>query len=218
MKKILLLLTTLFFISCQIQYDGGSKFIVQTKVVDKNGTPIPEVPVSVRVSSGGLSDEISLSETNKDGFATLLFPPPENEGATISISYFPDYYNDATSIYYAKEIDQLKKTDFSDYLYDTGIVILLKEADVTEFTVLKEQINQSNQITAFSTDAVSTESIPSSFSELNYYFPISIKVLKNHTFTVNYSITNYSTSPQTVTNYSEQVTAGNVPFSYTIVY
>lgn len=105
MKKILLIITTLLLISCQIQYDGESKFIVQTKVVDKNGNPIPGVPISVRVSNGILSDEISLSDTNADGRATLLFPPPESEGATISISYYPDYYEATSSVFYAKEID-----------------------------------------------------------------------------------------------------------------
>ena len=218
MKKVLLIFTLMLLFSCQIQYDGGSKYIVQTKVVDKNGNALPEIPISVSVYLSGLSDEISIGETDKDGIVTLLFPPPEGDEAIISISYLPYNYNSEPSLYFPKEIDQLKKADFKDYIYNTGAVILLKKEDVIEFTVLRQQINQNNQITSFSTNAISTGGTINVNSDLSYYFPLSLLVLKNQTFSISYSITNYNDSPPSVTNYSQELTIGTEPSSYTIVY
>ena len=112
MKKLLLAFTFLMFFSCQIQYDGESKYIVKTKIVDIDGNPIANIPVNVRVSVLGLSDEICFSHSDLNGTALMMFPPPESDEAEFSIGFNTNLPTYEPPGYRAKTIYNIKKLNF----------------------------------------------------------------------------------------------------------
>lgn len=218
MKKLLLLFPLLLIFSCQIQYDGESKYIVKTKIVDSSGNPIKDIPIDVNVSVSNLSDNISFGKSNSEGLATLMFPPPESDDANFSVSYNTNLINVAPTGYLGKTIGNLKKSDFKDFLFNTGTIVLLKQEEVVVFKVTATQVNPNTQITAFSTNAIKADDSINFDTPENIFFPLSLLVLKNQTFTISYSVTDYSTSPNSVTSYTEEIIVGTQPSEFNISY
>jgi hypothetical protein len=89
MKKIALFLLFAFY-SCGISYDGETRLISEINLTDSDGQAISGKPVSVRVSSNGVSDGISDGFTNANGKLILIFPAPNDADATINIDIFSD--------------------------------------------------------------------------------------------------------------------------------
>lgn len=218
MKKILLLVLSIVLASCQIEYDGTSKYVVKTKIIDAKGAPIEGVRVIVTVSAGSLADDIAIGTTDKDGLATLLFPPPVNETSMLAITFQNTILNGQSSVYLTKTINNLQKSDFEDYIFDTGEIVLLKETEVTECLISATLSNSNSKITSFSTNAILAGDSINFNNSQNIWLPLSLVVLKNQTFTIAYSITNYGTTPPNVVSYTHDITVGEEPVSYNIAH
>ena len=218
MKKSLLAFTFLLLFSCQIQYDGESKYIVKTRIVDIDGNPLANIPLSVRVFVSGLSDEISFSNSDLNGTAIMIFPPPESDEAKFSISFNTNLLNFEPSGYLAKTIYNIQKSNFDNYLFDTGTILLYKIDEVTICTILKVQVSENTQITSFSTTAITADTDVNFEAPENIWFPISFWVPKNQSFTISYSVTDYNNSPPVITDYTTEIAAETEPLTYTITY
>jgi len=218
MKKLLAIFTLFLLTSCQIEYEGAAKYVVKTKVIDKDGNPVADVPVNVVVSLGNLSDEITFGKTDQNGEVVLMFPPPVSDKAVFSISYDQNYSSFEPAIYFGKTIYNLKHSDFRNYLFNTGIIILYKNAELTQLKITKVQTSENTQITSLSTTAIIAESDLNLDSPEEIWFPYYFTVLKNQTFLINYTVTNYAVSPATTTEFSEEVSVGTTPLDYTITY
>lgn len=219
-KKILLLFIVLVSISCQIEYDGASKYIVKTKIIDSNGNPIADVPVDVNISVGNLSDKISFTTSDAKGNGLLMFPPPKSSETEFSISYNVSDYDETNNIpsYFSKSIYSIKKSDFVDYIFDAGTIMLFKNEEITKFTISKEKVTQNTALANISTTLILVEHSENynTPEETDYSYPV--YVIKNQNFTLNYTVIDYSFSPPISTLYTDQLTVGNEPLNYTIFY
>lgn len=208
MKKILYLFTLFTLLSCEIQYDGKYRLIAKTTVVDESGNPIKDIRVDVNAGN----DNISYTSTNNDGVSLQIFPPRRTEG-TFSIIINPD-----SEIYQSKTISNIKQSDFQDYIFDLGTVTLIKNENIATFMIDLNQINQNKRIENLSINAISPEETVF-YNEIpeDYYYPETYyRVLKNQTFTLFYSVRDISTSPSTLTEYTENITIGAEDLTHVI--
>ena len=213
MKRITLLLLPLILFSCSIEYDGKTRFIVEGKVVDSDGNPMKDIDIEItRGESHG--DLISYSTTDEGGHSLLMFPPPKNTRSTLAISIKP---NDS---FLEKRLINIEKADFTDFVFDFGTVTLFKVEETTTFEVELQKINENTRIDDVTIDALTVEesvNFEESEEDLEYYETY-FRVLKNQNFVLYYTVTDFSTNPATITDYTVDLSVGTEPLTYTINY
>lgn len=123
MKKITLLLLFLALTSCGISYDGETRLILETKVLDRNGNFLSGIETKVRASNGSDEDLISSGFSNSYGNTFLTFTKPINASIDISFSNEQSGY-DVRSFY------DIKPENFDNYKLIMDEVILLKTDDI----------------------------------------------------------------------------------------
>lgn len=214
MKKVLYLCILFLLFSCEVQYDGATRLIIKTTIIDENGNPIKDILIDVDAENDNMSDNISYTYTDENGFSFQVFPPLKRQG-TFNIHINPD-----RKTYQSKMIRNIKESDFQDLIFDLGTVTLIKNENIVDFKVQLNRINENNSIENIKINAI----VPEEFIdyhgilEENYYPETYFRVLKNQNFTVFYSIRDYSTNPATLTNHSIDVAVENESVTYQLEY
>jgi hypothetical protein len=216
MKILLTIALIISLTTCEndIVYDGQTRFMVESKIVDKDGKPISNLPVTIDFSSGYSGDQISQSLTNKSGTAIQFFPFPVNDIAKAAINigentnYIPLYnYN-------------IRKSNFLDYKLSFQNIVLYKVDEIAE---LKLIFNQISTKTAIRNIKVEGEIVTNSYdfnvgtsnewsSNFNY------TVVKNQTLILKYSIVDNSQPSVIITDFVKEIVVQNDPIDYTITY
>ncbi|WP_396157259.1 hypothetical protein [Flavobacterium sp.] len=212
MKKIFLFCILISFFSCSdIQYDGEKRLVFKTTIRNANNEPLPNsyVEVSVGVNQ---DDLISKGNTNQNGEITLIFPSPQSN-TRINLKI----YNEETG-YMPKEIFNIKKTDFINYLFEFQNARLLKNEEVVPLNLSYNQTNINNSVRKVSIVGIyhlNTEFYnfdPESFSEL----PNQILIKKNQSFQLR--VTVYNSINNSETTSSVNLSIVNDAVNYTINY
>ncbi|MFD1605747.1 hypothetical protein ACFSJW_04025 [Flavobacterium artemisiae] len=231
MKKTLLLLLTLFTIySCDIQYDGETRIVVQGQVVDKDNNPIADKRIEINTHSSSDyvgSDLISFTNTDSEGKFTLIFPSPKSDEidivTTINGSYEIDYQNiqTPTSGYQSKSIRATKR-NFANYKLDFNKIVLYKSEEITELEVALNQTSNNKQITDIHIEGNSAENfidLKKEDENKNQYLKTLFDVAKNQNLKLSYSIRDFSNPANVVISQHEAiVTINSEKVIHTITY
>lgn len=232
MKKTLLLLLTLFtFYSCDIQYDGETRIVVQGQVVDKDNNPISDKKVEINAHSGDTfnpSNFISSTNTDAEGKFTLIFPAPKSDEIDIVttingyyyVAYKPNLSIDPTSGYVSKTISALKK-NFINYKLDLNKIVLYKREEITDLNIELNQTNSYNRVTQIYLEGPNAES----YIDLNFdkekdeWGQTHFSVVKNQNITLHYKVANYSNPTKVVyTEHQTTITINSEKVTHTITY
>ena len=185
MKKITLLLF-LIFISCDITYDGETRLISETNVIDRNGDPLSGIEVSIRASNGFDSHYVSKGVSDAKGNTTLVFLKPEASDLEISFSNEESGY-EALSY-------NIKITDFDNYKHLLNEVILLKSNDVTFLEI--HFLNTSNEnilVEDYNIEGLVYRDYFMDEEFNDYYSNLFFRVAKNQLIQLHYTLRNFST-------------------------
>ncbi|MEN2412504.1 hypothetical protein [Flavobacterium mesophilum] len=212
-KLLLFFFTILICYSCEIQYDGGTRLVVEGQLVSRNGNPIPNKRIEITNYSDGTytpSDLISFTKTDSEGKFRMIFPAPKGDDITITTELngynFDDEYStlNNTTGFQNKRIDALRK-NFTNYKLDLNKVTLFKNEEITELQIILNKTSTNKQITALHVDGIAAED----YIDLNYKnenqqnLQTQFSVIKNQNITLSYTIADYSDPTKVVTTNHE---------------
>lgn len=225
MKQLLLLFLTVFiFSSCDIQYDGGTRLVVQGQLVDRTKNPIPNKRIEINTSTGGeafsSNDLISFTTTDSEGKFTMVFPAPKNEGIIINTTINGLYPNDNDSaLYQYKSIDALKK-NFTNYKLNLDQIVLYRSDEITTLEILFNKTTANKQVTALNVQGIQSDDfIDLNSNNENHYFETHFSVIRNQDVKISYTITDYSNPGKaTTTNHEAVVTINTEKVIHVITY
>ena len=209
MKKITLLLF-LIFISCDISYDGETRLVSETNVMDRNGNPLSGIEVMINVSNGYDSHLASNGVSDANGNTVLVFPKPENSEFEISFSnqefgYEPLSYRN------------IHISDFNNYKHKLNDVILLKSNDIVLLEI--NFLNTSNgniRVEDYKIEGLFYRDPYMDDNAYQYYRELDFKVAKNQIIQFHYTLINLSTMIKT--EYTTPIIIENQTISTTINY
>lgn len=219
MRKIIFLLFILFTCySCEIQYDGETRLVVQGQLVDRNSNPIPNKRIEINNFSDGTytpSDLISYTKTDSEGKFLMIFPAPKGEDIEIiTILNGYNFDDDYATLNYAtgfqnKSISALKK-NFKNYKLDLNQVTLYKNDEITQLEIVLNKTSTTKQIRTIHAEGLQAND----FTDLNYknenhYLETHFNVVKNQNVHLSYTIEDYSDPTKVVTTNHEAVIAVN---------
>jgi len=212
MRKIAMLLVLSVLYSCGIEYDGETRLVVEADVVDTDGNPLANKAVSVIVSDGEYSDEISIGKTDPNGKAVLIFPSPKNDSTKVHVKLLAD------ALHQEKEYLNISLSDFENYQLSLPQAMLFRQDQITTLNIELEQINVSNHLNSYEIDGTTPE------YQVNYATPQDqtynnahlFHYLKNQTVTLLYSVRNVDT--MIITEHSVEIVIAELPVTYTIIY
>jgi 5-hydroxyisourate hydrolase-like protein (transthyretin family) len=211
MKKLLSLLNLLSLCACAIDYDGETRLVFETRVTDSQGNPKANLPVSVQINDGELSDIISNGNTNANGKIVLIFPAPSNIDADIS-------FNIGNVSPYMMSLYNFKRADFVDYKIGIDNYVLYNEDEITDLNVELQQTNPNTQITEIHIEGdVGNEWFyRNQFGETSLQYQTRFTVLRNSNVQLTYTVAdNTGANAQTFT---VPLTIGDSAVFYTINY
>ncbi len=218
MFRILSFLSVLFLlISCDITYDGETRLVTKARFVDSNNNPIANMPVGIDVgtSSYGGGDNVTDASTNANGEATMVLLKPTN---STYISYIINNYSDT---YHLNEI-LFTQNNFVNYVLNLNTIILYKHSELVDletiFTKTSTTHKELKNIKLEGSISYSVIDLVNGNNINDYYTPDKYKVLKNQTMVLKYTIIDYSTTPSTITNHTENVVIVNDSVIYTVIY
>ncbi|WP_426485594.1 hypothetical protein [Flavobacterium sp. 2] len=219
MRKILFLFFILFTsYSCEIQYDGETRLVVQGQLVDRNSNPIPNKRVEINNFSDGTytpSDLISYTKTDSEGKFLMIFPAPKGEDiAIITTLNGYNFDDDYATLNYAtgfqnKSITALKK-NFKNYKLDLNQVTLYKNDEITQLQIQLNKTSTNKTVTALDVQGI----LSKDFTDLNYknenhYLETNFNVIKNQNVRLSYTIADYSDPTKVVTTNHETIISIN---------
>lgn len=230
MKKILLLLLTLFTLySCDIQYDGETRIVVQGQLVDKDKNPISNKRVQINTYSGegygSSSDLISYGDTDAEGKFTLIFPAPKSDEVDIVTSINDSQYIDYSSSqnpvsdYQSKAI-RASNRNFINYKLEFNQIVLYKNDEITQLEIALNRISNTKQITEIHVEGNLAENIIDLTGKIeNDYIKTLFDVAKNQNLKISYTIRDYS-NPANITSTKQEavVTINSEKVIHTITY
>jgi hypothetical protein len=230
MKKNLLLLLTLFTLySCDIQYDGETRIVVQGQLVDKDKNPISNKRVQISTYSGegygSNSDLISYGDTDTEGKFTLIFPAPKSDEVDIVTSINGSQYIDYSSSqnpvsdYQSKVIRALNR-NFINYKLEFNQIVLYKNDEITQLEIALNRISNTKQITEIHVEGNLAETIIDLTSKIeNDYIKTLFDVAKNQNLKLSYTIRDYS-NPANITSTKQEaiITINSEKVIHTITY
>ncbi|MHC0440442.1 hypothetical protein [Flavobacterium sp. 3-210] len=215
MRKILFLFFILFTCySFEIQYDGGTRLVVQGQLVDRNSNPIPNKRIEINNFSDGTytpSDLISYTKTDSEGKFLMAFPAPKGEEIAIITELngynFADDYS--TMGYQYKSISTLKK-NFINYKLDLNQITLYKNDEITQLEIQLNKTSTNKIVTALDVQGVlSKDFIDLNYKNENHYLETNFYVVKNQNVHLSYTIADYSDPTKMVTTNHET----NIPIN-----
>jgi len=224
-KKFLpLLLICSLLTSCGIEYDGTTKIIFEGTVTNENGTPLPNIPVAIKVTDGDYSDMSGRATTDAEGHYHVVTPGAEEEVRYLLQINYTGYdqvpANAYTTTTYYNIIPQL----INDYLINFNDTAIYTGNTPVTFSVSLNNASGSNLdvIKVNVLGLVKDEGIDYNFAtpplgstSINFYgydyFPGSYAVAQNQQLIVKYMLSDGSVHQETVNVGAEDIT-------YTITY
>lgn len=180
MKKISLLLLSIIFLSCSIEYDGETKLITKGRVVNAQNEPIANISVSVYNeiigSSGGFifpgqpseNIEIAKTTTNANGEFLLIYPKPKNQDQTVVTINEKE-----TNGIQIKKFSAISDSNFEDYTLDFENIKLYQNSELVDLNIELNQVNYGKRLIEFKIIGEDgTKEVlmnPFLFSEVDYY-------------------------------------------------
>ncbi|TDP03427.1 hypothetical protein [Flavobacterium sp. 245] len=220
MKKILLLFFTLLLCySCEIQYDGETRIVVQGQLIDKNNNPVSNKKIEITTSTGGTfgtSDLISYTNSDADGRFTLIFPAPKNDSISIITSINEFQNNELQS----KAINALKK-NFRNYKLDLNQIVLYETKDITQLDFILNKTTNNKEIRDIQIEGLQSDSYIDLNAKKNISHVINthFDVIKNQNINLSYTIVDYSDPTKPVsTNYKAVIAVNSEKAIHTITY
>lgn len=220
MKKIIILIClVLTFSSCEIQYDGETRIVVEGQLIDKDGNSLSNKKIEINALGDGYiaTDLISYTNTDQNGKFSLAFPSPKTDNLLmISINE-----NEKNELQY-KQIIALKK-NFKNYKLNLNQVILYQETAITQLQLILKNTTTSKQLTDIKIEGL----------QANYYTDLNpiiatgnytpppqtvFDVLKNQNITLSYTVIDYSGSTAVITKYNENITINTEKVTHIITY
>lgn len=211
MKKILLLFT-LFFISCGIPYDGDTIVTVDLNLVDANNIPIENQNVTIYSYDGsvGTNNAGYTKRTDAYGFVNFkMFQPAHDFDVLIdeNLDFLP------------VRLIQFNKNNFDDYNLNIGTIRLFKLDDLTQLSITTNQTSGNKILQKIEVDAIKYEAIINLNSIIDASqqdIQTAFELKKNQNFILKYTIKNLINN--TTEEFQENLTIGINPITYTITY
>ncbi|HEX8270886.1 MAG TPA: hypothetical protein VF581_13415 [Flavobacterium sp.] len=192
MKKFAVLSVLLLLISCAKEYDGETRLIFTSKVIDSGGNPVPNQLVTIEVTDVDDLDRISEGTTNQAGEITFIFPAPHEETDKMYISISGSGFHD-------KLYANVTKADFVGYKLNLGDVTSFRLSEVVELRIDSNLATPNTSVTEVSIEGETVENVvdydPITDDFLS--FPIMYHVLLDQTVVLHYTIRDNSTGIST---------------------
>jgi hypothetical protein len=211
MKKIVLILT-LCFVSCGIPYDGETIITLNLKVVNANNAPLAneKMYLSTDFELDGVDNTTYHKTSSSEGvFNFSMFKP--TGGTSIVLEDSPEFL--------PVRITGINKNNFEGLYWDLGTINLLKDYEITTFTVLLNKQTANNTVEKITVNAIKYESnydIATGINPYYGYFQTVYQLKKNQNFILQYDLKN--TTTQAVQKISIPLSIGSNESSYTINY
>ncbi len=218
MKKILFALIVLSFLKCAIPYDGETRLVLETSVIDSDGNPIINQMVTVNVSDQQdyLTDNISKGLTDNNGKLVLIFPSPIGEKFKFDVTF-----SKPNDIYLEKMITNIYKSDFKNFKLVLNPIKLIKSDQIINFKILGNKVSANNFVKNISINAIQPDAIvyynPLKKNENYNYLNQVYSILKNQNFILKYTIVDPAIN-QTGIDYTQNIVAANNNLDFTITY
>jgi hypothetical protein len=224
MKKLLSGFSLLFFfISCEREYDGTTRYVFDTQVLDKNNQPLANIPVQLYFNSYysffGNQDDGNVfmtTKTDSNGNVRLVFPfPTQNSNAVgiIEIGESTNYNSDNNNFTFIN----FQPSNFTNfYLRETPVTLFSKNELVNFQTIVNNTtINKS----VSNIEIEGSQFIP--FKDFlannqNNYYQNFAKLEKNQTIILKYTVTDYQFNPATTEVISVSIDVLETDLNYTI--
>lgn len=221
MKKIIFFISFAFLLlKCTVPYDGESRYIFTTTIVDKNNNPIPNIDVSVDFTETGYlnvpsnKDIVAQTFSDNNGVINLVFPYASKiENVHVRIGKY--------NYSYIYEIINIKKNNFTNYKlieptiaiysFDDAIQLLVNVSNTSSIKyVSKLEVigTQWNSIKDYNPIENSMEISP---IYEKYFSPI-----KNQNITLKYEVVTVLNGQSSSTITQEQITILEDDISYEI--
>lgn len=214
MKKLAAILL-LSLASCELQYDAGTRYIVDAHVQDRNGAPLPNILVDVVVNNSTDEETIAGSRTDENGNILLTFPRPRS--GTVSVYVNGRLFQDSENEFQSRYTD-LDSIAFANYKYVIETATLFRSDEITNLTISYDDSDPAyTSVGNLSVEGLiadrnlDTDEIIGN----NSYMPTLFTVVENSTIILHYSLRNSSGGQ---TQFNVPVTIGNGPAQYTITY
>lgn len=213
----LVLLFPLFFVSCTIGYDGTERLLVQTKVIDSQGNPIPGVEAEVfserydEEREGYYdfpflsdTDRISFTESDANGLVKMTFP--KRFGYTSHTIRF-----DAPEGYLDFSINGAIESDFIAYKLNVDEVTLYREEETTGLEIELNQQSFAQLVSLYVRQSAETLNMNRLYQTNQFYHD---RVPKNSIITLVYTVVSNGLRQ---TN-EVQIAIADQPLTYTLTY
>ena len=197
MKKILFLFPIFFFLNaCSIYYDGEERILIEGKILDENGNPMPNVNVSTHaekdwtILSPSEDDLISYDVTDESGNFQMMFPSPRNEDEIrIYINYGDSHPTYSKTVFY-----NIQNENFVNQELDLGNISLYKVEESVELSI-SYQMDTEFQVLGWNLDGKVAENYYNLYphyidSETHFHLSFENLVGKNQNITIQYFYTN----------------------------
>lgn len=227
MKRIILLiLFSSLYIKCTVPYDGESRYVFNTTILDKNNNPIPYLKVSASFYKGDYYDNLTNfinfnefdkiieSTTDINGNISLVFPfasDRENLSIKFGDSNYPDY-----------EIINIKKNNFVNYKLSelpfiiyrfneaTSLFVNVTNTTQTKYVSKMELIGQQREtIKIYNTQQANNQISPI----INTYF----NPIMNQNVILKYEVTTIVNNQTSIEIVEELITIQENQLSYEII-
>lgn len=220
-KHVITSLLALFFLSCEINYDGDERLLVTGTLINKNNQPLSDLNIEFWIHKGsGIgsdSDLINHTSTDNEGQFLMLIPSPNNEDE------FELKISDLNTNYQSKYLSRILDINFKHYQYNTGKIILYKQDSITNAYIAFQKTSTNTSLIAVNFKGDADFSVYINEPELNYgdYEP-TIRhnyyknVPLNSVLTITYTVRDNST--ETLSTHEKTISIENENLEHVINY
>jgi hypothetical protein len=144
--KGLLFLTSILLLSACITYDGNSRLMVEGRLLDREGNPIPDIPVTVLAQKAGIyipfvfyipdvNNNVNQQLTDSDGRFKMLFPEPIDADEIIVAVNRPTLKYPANDKINSRTIFNVQVSNFRQNALSLGELELFDVDQTTDLTI-----------------------------------------------------------------------------------
>ncbi len=222
-RIILLFLTAAATSACSdIYYESETRLIVEGRLVDKDGQPVPAQYIDVMVTEsdidGQSSNIISFGHSDASGNFRFAIPAPRNTENFINVRINP---NDDPP-YQTKQFLRIGRHNFNQYRFNLNTVTIYKRSEIASLGVTTERTDDMHYLEKLTVEGIRADSYVAIVPEQMDYIPdyYQFEVAKDQTVNLKYTIADFSDPNHPVrTDYNIPIAIGNnESYSYTLTY
>lgn len=214
-KFALLLFVGVLLAGCtDINYDGETRLVLEGRLVNEQGEPLPNRYVDIAVYATAnygshSSDIISSGTSDLNGNFQFIVPAPKGVNNHMSIRINP-----GNNSYQYKEFALIQLKDFEDYRFDVHDVTMYARESIVWLVVTLQQSNVAHILTHLdiegnrADETVFINPLVLDYQPYDNYF----SVVRNQTVVLHYTILDQSdpNNPMS-TDYELPINIGNEP-------